>query len=167
MSGRVAHHKRVIRNILRYDGSGTDERGAAHGMAAHDSTVGSQGGAFLDTSRFQLTHTADVGTRIKNIRKDHARPTEDVVLKGNSFVYGDIVLDLAGVSYNHVLTDDDVLPDVAIIADSSPRENMGKVPDPGTFSNRDIIVDYRSRMDLVVLVRIRSGITRCRNGIPG
>ena len=57
---------------------------------------------------------------VKDIRKDHARSAEDIVLKGDAFVYGNIVLDFAGISYDCILTDDDILSDIAISADRSP-----------------------------------------------
>jgi hypothetical protein len=96
-----------------------------------------------------------MSARVKDIRKYHAWSAENVILKGNAFVYGNIVLDFAGVSYDHILTDDNVLADIAIVADGSPRENMGEMPYPGTFSDSDIIIDNGSGMDMVV------------SGVPG
>ena len=104
-------------------------------MTAHNSTVGSQCSAFLDQSGSQFAHTADMSAWVKNIRKDHARSAEDVVLKGNAFVYGNIVLDFAGIPNDYILTDDNVLADITIVADGSPGEDMGEMPYPGTFSD--------------------------------
>ncbi len=126
LSCRVPHHEGIIGHILRHDGAGAHKCGSTDSVTAHNSTVGSQCGAFLDQRGFQFAHAADMSAGVKDIRKDHARSAEDVVLKGNAFVYGNIVLDFAGVSYDHILTDDNVLADIAIAADGSPRREHGR-----------------------------------------
>ena len=58
----------------------------------------------------------DKGPWIVYIGKYHRRAAEHLVLQGNTFVYGDIVLDFTSFSDCHIRTDYDILADCTALS---------------------------------------------------
>jgi len=115
-TGRVAHHQGVIRDVFRYDRTGPDEGITAYGDAADDGAVGTQGGAVLDERGPHLVHLSDFGAGVIDVREDHRWAAKDAVFQGYAFVDANVVLYFALFAYTNVGADDNVLADVAVLA---------------------------------------------------
>ena len=117
MPGGIAHYKRMVGDILCDHRPGTDEGILADRVSADDRAVGPQGGTFLHVGRSYLVHFRDLRPRVVDVRENHRRTAENAVLDGDAFINADIVLDLAFAADGHIGTDNDVLADVAVLAD--------------------------------------------------
>ena len=144
----VTDHHRVIRYVLGNDCPGADHGIPAYGVAADDYGVSTNRGSPLHQGSLVLRFARDVTARVDDIGEDHARSAEHVVLEGNALVHGDIVLDLAGISYDNVLADNDVLAYVAVGADCSTGEYVREMPDPCPFSYRHVVFDDCGGVDV-------------------
>ena len=106
----------MVGHILRDHRPGADEGVAPDGVAADDGAVGPQGGAFLDESGADLVHFGDLRPGVVDICEDHRGAAEDAVFQGDAFIHAHVVLDLALVADGYVGADDDILADVAVLA---------------------------------------------------
>ena len=64
-----------------------------------------------------LVHFADFGPWVVDVGKNHTWSTEDAIFEIYTVEDGDVVLDLALVTYSYVWADDRVLADVAVGTD--------------------------------------------------
>ena len=64
-----------------------------------------------------MVHLADFGARIEDVREDHRGATENPLFQGDTFIHTDIVLNLAFVADDCGGADDNILTDVAVVAD--------------------------------------------------
>ena len=87
------------------------------------------------------------GTRCVHVRKDHRRTTEDIVFEHDTLVDGNVVLYLHVVTDFSSRTDDDVLPDATSLSDTRSGQDVTKVPDEGSLTDLDTVVNVRRFMD--------------------
>jgi len=153
-AGRDADHQGIIRHISGYHGAGTDERVFADRMPADNGGIGADGGAFPDQGFVIILRAAlrILTAGINDIGKDHRRPTENIILKCNAFIHGDVVLNFDEVADDDVVADVDVLPDGAFLADARTGLDMTEVPDAGAFPDRDLLINVAGFVNEIVTV---------------
>ncbi len=84
-----------------------------------------------------------VAPRIHHVREHAAGPTKDVVLELDPFIDRDVVLDLDVIPNPGPRHHDDVLPQIAALADHRPGHHMGEVPDLAILPDDRPVVDIR------------------------
>jgi len=57
---------------------------------------------------------------------------KNLIFQQDALVYGDIILNFAGIPHFHVRADENVLTDAAVFADHRALEDVGEMPDFGT-----------------------------------
>lgn len=118
----------------------TDEGVTADGISADDRTVGPQGRAFLDKGGADLVHLGDFRPGIEYVGEDHGGAAEDAIFEGDTFVNAHVILDLASIADGDIGTNDDVLANIAVLADFGTGEDVGEVPDFCFFTNFHITI---------------------------
>lgn len=147
---RHPDHQRIGRHVAVDDGAGADEGVLAHGVAADDGAVGSQGRAALDQRVAIFVFAGDATAGVIDVGKDHARAAENVVLQRDVVVHRDVVLHLDVVADHHLVADKHVLAKGAITADDRLSADMNPMPDAGVFANLGAFVDDRRRVNRIV-----------------
>ena len=79
LSGRIADHERMIRNVFCYNGTRADEGVTADGVATDDGAVGAERSAALDERGADLIHFADFRSGVVDVGENHGRTAEDAV----------------------------------------------------------------------------------------
>ena len=131
----------MVGDIFRHDGAGADEGVTADGVATDDGAVGAERCTSFDKGGADLVHLADFRTGVVDVGEYHRRAAKNAVFQSDTFIDADVVLDLAFVADDYVGTNDDILADVAVVADFGTGEDVGEVPDfrPGT--DLDFVID--------------------------
>ena len=140
---RISHHQGVIGHIACHHRTGPDKGISADPVAADNGAIGAQGGTLLNQGGPDLFHAPDVGPGIDDIGEDHAGAAEDVIFQGDTFIDGNVILNLASLSDGDVRTDHDILTDVAVIAEEGTGQNMGKMPDLCPPADRHTVIHHR------------------------
>lgn len=96
---------------------GSDKTILAQCHAADDGCIRPNGGALFNKGSLVLVFAFDVTARIDHVGEDRRRPTEDVIFKFYTGIYGNIILDLYSISNFYAWTDHDVLPEIAVASD--------------------------------------------------
>ena len=88
-----------------------------------------------------MIHLSYIGPRIVNIGKNHGGAAENAVFKGHSFINTHIILDFTAFSNGNIRTDDYILSDVTPFTDLRARHDVRKVPNFGSGTNLNTIVN--------------------------
>jgi len=75
-----------------------------------------------------LIHLPNFCTGINNIGKNHGWAAENAILQCYALINRNIVLDFTVVAYSNIWSDDHILADVALFADTGTREDVRKMP---------------------------------------
>jgi len=116
--GGIAHHEGMVLGAPCNHCSGTNKRIGSDGIAAYYRCVRPDGGAFLHKSGPQLIHTRNMCAGIEDIRENHGRPAENVILEIDSLIDGHIILDLASITHAHIRPDDHILANATTSSDA-------------------------------------------------
>ena len=117
---RRPNDQRIVRHVFGHHRAGADKGVSSDRNPTDNRAVGAQRRPFLYQCGFQLSHAGNFAPRIEDIRKDHRRPTEDIIFKSHALIDGDVVLNLDPVPYRGIRTNRDVLTDLAGFSDSGP-----------------------------------------------
>lgn len=123
-------------------------------MAADDGRVCSERCSFFNHCRY-IESGPDLRVfpaRYGDVREDHGRPAEYVILESHAFINGDVVLDFDEVADLDVVSDIDVLTEDAFPADAGAALDVGEVPDLGAFADFDIVVNVGTLVNEIGLV---------------
>ena len=131
----VAGHQGVIGDVFRHDGACTDEGVTADGMAADYGAVGAECCSFFNKRGAHLIHFANFGPGVVDIGEYHRGAAENTVFKGDAFIDADVVLDFAFVADDCIGANDDVLADVAVLANFGTGKDVGEVPDSRSLTD--------------------------------
>ena len=137
----------MVGDIFGHNRARTDKGITAYRMATDNGAVGAECCAFLDKCGADLVHFTDFRPWVIDVGKNHGWTAEDAVFKGDAFVHGNVVLDLAFIADDSVRTDDDILADVAVFANFGTGKDVGEVPDFGFFANGDVVVNDGGGVD--------------------
>ena len=91
---RIPIDQGIIRYILCYNRTGSNEGILSNPISADDRGIGSNGRPLSYQGLSKLFLSRDETAGIKNIRKNHRGTTKDIILQNDSIVEGDIVLNL-------------------------------------------------------------------------
>src|ERR1043165_9166882 len=86
----------------------------------------------------------------EDVGEDAGRPAEDVVLQRHTLIDRDVVLDLHVVAYLGPGHDDDILSEIAPLADPCSRHHVTEVPDLASLSDLRAVIDVRAFVNEVV-----------------
>ena len=93
LSRRIANHQGMGRHVLGDHRAGSYKGVFTYNHTADYGGVCPDGGASLNPGRLKLVHPWYLRPGVINIGEDRRRTHENVILKGHSFIDGDIVLD--------------------------------------------------------------------------
>ena len=139
----ITHHQCERRHIFRYHGACTDEAVCPQTVSANDGGIGTHRRAALDDGLAVLSLAADCGARVEHIGEHHARTEEYIVLATHTCIDRHIVLYLAVPAQHHIGRDNDVLPDVAVLADGAARHHMAEMPNLGALAYAAPLINIR------------------------
>jgi len=125
----------MVGYVFGHDRTRTDEGVTANGMATNDGAIGAEGCALFDKGGADLVHFAYFSPRVVYVGEYHRRAAEDAVFQGYAFIDADIVLNFAFVADDCVGADDDVLSDVAVLADFGTGEDVGEMPNSRSLTD--------------------------------
>ena len=109
LPGRNAGHQGIIFNVSCHNGTGGDQRATPYRVAAHYRAIRAQRCALAHArTRINSVHR-EVRPRSIYIREYAGRTAEDIVLKLDAFVNGNIVLDPDTVTDVNVVTNIHIL----------------------------------------------------------
>lgn len=129
------------RRILRNHRARGDGRIRPQFVAADDRRVCADCGAAPHERLAILGFAHDLRTRIVDVGAHAGRAAEHAVLKNHAFIDRDIVLDLHVIADRHPWSNDNILPNVAFLADDDVSQDVAEMPDPGFGSDRDAVID--------------------------
>ncbi len=158
---RISHHQGIVGDKVGDNRPRTHEGILPDGDAADDRAVGAQGHPSPNQRRTQILHTPDLAARVGNIGEHHGRATKDVVLERHPFIDADVVLDLHSAADTDVGSNHHVLANPTIFSDHRVLQNVGYVPNPGSLTDLDILIDKGRFVSEVIglgLDRMRAGL---------
>src|SRR5207247_2660311 len=115
LSGRIAHHKGVVRNVPGYHRTGRHKRVPPDRDTANNCRVGADGTTALQSGLFVQRVPVDLGAWVADVGQHTGWPQEHLVLNDGPRVDGDIVLDFDAVSNHRSAIHVDVLADDAAV----------------------------------------------------
>jgi hypothetical protein len=95
----------------------------------------------------------NLGPRVQHIGQNAGGAEKHIILNRGAFVYRNIVLNFDIVADDDPACDADILAQIAVAADDSPGQNMGKMPDLGTPADADIVIHIGGFMDKTFRMR--------------
>ena len=104
--------------------------------------------SLLDKSRQKFVSARNVCSGINDMSEHARRTTEHIIFYNNAFIDRDVVLYFHITPYRYSSTHKGVLPQDTSIANDNTRHQMAEMPDFSSFSNRTIIIYYRSLMHI-------------------
>ena len=134
-ASRGTHHQSERRDIARDDRACADERVFTDRMAANDRGVGPDRSPSANQRSTVFVLPANSAAGIEDVRENHRRSTEHVVLERNRVVDRNVVLDLHVVANFHIVRDEDVLPERAACANFRTAGNMNPMPNARAFAD--------------------------------
>ena len=134
-------HQCVIGNIMRDDGSRSNEGRTAYRMATHNRGIGAQRSAFTNQGSGINTMRGEMCPRRVHIGKDTARTAEYIILNFNTFVNGYIVLHSNSAPNSDIVSDVHILAERAVLTNTGASLNVTKMPYLGAFAYDYIIIN--------------------------
>lgn len=145
--GRIAYHQGMVGHIAYDDGSCTHQRIPPDLHTANDRGVGTHRTTLPQCGGTELRLALDETPGIHDVRENHRRPQEDIVLHHDTVVHRYVVLDLHSIPDADPVVDETVLADVAAGADHGSGHYMAKMPYTSTLADDCPCVDDGGGVD--------------------
>ena len=148
LAGRIAHHNRMVRNILCHDAAGRDKRVFSNAVTADDGGVRADAGA-LPNGRVGIKSRASLGVfapRALHVGKHHGGSAENIVAQFHALINGYVILNFAKAADFYSRRHKYVLPDGAVFADFGAAADVTEMPHFCTVSNFRAVIHTRAGM---------------------
>ncbi len=131
LTGGIADHDRMRRNIIKHERSGSDQRILADHDPAHDRRIGPDRSALLDNSLFQ-NPSGMTAAGMPVINKSGMRSHKDPILKRNAFIHRNTILDGDIIPNNNALLNETMITNIAVTPDHRVFLDIHECPNPRT-----------------------------------
>ena len=88
-----------------------------------------------------------------------------MVFKCDAFIHGHIILNFDSIAHGNTGTDDDILPDLAVLPDARSCENMGRVPNTRSLTDVHAFVNEGRFMGKVSSIWLWGRCCPARTGL--
>src|SRR5690606_5909516 len=99
-----SHHKRKVGDIFIDNGAGDYKRIFANRLTTNNCAIRTQRGPALYQRVAILIFTINKSPRVIDVRKHHARPTENSVFQRDVFIDRHVMLNLATIAADHLVS---------------------------------------------------------------
>lgn len=142
LSRGITHYNRVGRNFFGYDGAGANKGIFTYLISAYYGGIGANAGALSYDGLPVFILPGDGTPWIEHIGEYHGGTKKYIIFTSDACVYRNVILYLNIVSQGDLGRNNDVLPDVAVIADYATGHDMGEMPDFSTLADGATFINY-------------------------